>query len=101
VRGGSTLEQGPEHSGVFARFAEHGRALQLLHADGEVARTVRPGDGTALVAALRPRADELAWLVTALDERGLAAGVAALRESRLRDAFAVAVTGRTVEKLPL
>jgi len=39
--------------------------------------------------------------VTALDEAGLAAGVAALDEERLRDAFAVAVTGRKVEKLPL
>jgi hypothetical protein len=101
VRGGSTLEEGPERSGVFARFSEDGRALELLDGGGDVARTVRPGDGTALVAALRPRADELLWLVTALDRRGLAAGVRALRENALRDAFAVAVTGRTVEKLPL
>jgi hypothetical protein len=101
VRGGSTLEEGPEESGVFARFAGDGDSLELLDEDGEVARTVRSGDGTALVAALRPRADELLWLVTALDNEGLTAGVAALRENRLRDAFAVAVTGRKVEKLPL
>jgi len=101
VRGAPTLEEGPEDSGVFARFAEDGGALELLDERGEVARTVRPGEGTALVAALRPRADELLWLVTSLDREGLAAGVAALEEDRLRDAFAVAVTGRTVEKLPL
>ena len=101
VRGGATLEEGPEASGVFARFAEDGRSLELLDEAGEVARTVRPGDGTALVAALRPRADELLWLVTALDQKGLAAGVAALEGDRLRDAFAVAVTDDTVEKLPL
>jgi Domain of unknown function (DUF4430) len=101
VRGGSTLEEGPEASGVFARFGERGGSLELLDEDGHVARTVRPGDGTALVAALRPRADELLWLVTALDTKGLVAGVRALDEDRLRDAFAVAVTGRTVEKLPL
>jgi Domain of unknown function (DUF4430) len=101
VRGAPTLEEGPEASGVFARFADDGRALELLDEDGEVARTVRPGDGTALVAALRPRADELLWLVTALDRKGLRAGVAALEEDRLRDAFAVAATGQTVEKLPL
>jgi hypothetical protein len=53
------------------------------------------------VAALRPRADELVWLVTALDREGLAAGVRALDEDALRDAFAVAVTGRTVQKLPV
>jgi hypothetical protein len=62
---------------------------------------VRPGEGTALVAALRPRAEELLWLVTALDREGLAAGVAALEEDVLRDAFAVAATGQIVEKLPL
>jgi Domain of unknown function (DUF4430) len=101
VRGGSTLEDGPEASGVFARFAEDARSLELLDGEGEVARTVGPGDGTALVAALRPRADELLWLVTSLDAEGLAAGVAALRENLLRDAFAVAVTGDKVEKLPL
>jgi hypothetical protein len=101
VRGGSTLEEGPAANGIFARFARNGRALDLLDENGDVARTVGAGDGTALVAAMRPRADELVWLVTALDERGLEAGVRALREADLRDAFAVAVTGRTVEKLPL
>jgi len=101
VRGGFTLEEGPERSGVFARFAKDGRSLDLLDAGGGVARTVRAGDGTALVAALRPRADELLWLVTSLDAKGLAAGVKALRENALRDAFAVAVTGPVVEKLPL
>src|ERR687896_38629 len=75
VRGAPTLEEGPEASGVFARFAEDGSALELLDERGEVARTVRAGDGTALVAAMRPRADELLWLVTSLDREGLAAGV--------------------------
>ncbi len=101
VRGAPTLEEGPEASGVFARFEEDGRSLELLDEQGEPARTVRPGEGIGLVAALRPRAEELLWLVTALDRDGLAAGVAALEEDRLRDAFAVAATGQTVEKLPL
>jgi hypothetical protein len=99
VRGGHTLEEGPQSNGVFARFA--GKGLELLDEDGQVARTVHPGDGTALIVAMRPRADELLWLVTSLDEAGLEAGVRALDERDLRDAFAVAVTGRTVEKLPL
>jgi hypothetical protein len=101
VRGAADLEDGPQTSGVFARFGGDGRSLELLDENGEVARTIRPGDGTALVAALRPRDAELIWLVTALDEAGLDSGVAALKEKRLRDAFAVAVTGRTVERLPL
>ena len=101
VRGASGLEDGPEASGVFARFEPGRRVLDLLDERGEVARRVEPGDGVGLVLAMRPRADELVWLVTALDERGLEAGVRALAANRLRDAFAVAVTGRTVEKLPL
>jgi Domain of unknown function (DUF4430) len=99
VRGGHTLEQGPEQSGVYARFADGGTALELLDANGQVAR--RAGPGTALIAALRPRADELVWLLTALDQAGLAAGVNALRAGRLRNAYAVAVTGSRVDKLPL
>ena len=101
VRGAAGLEEGPEATGVFARFVPEERTLELLDEDGEPARRTHPGDGVGLVLAMRPRADELVWLVTALDERGLEAGVRALREGRLRDAFAVAVTGPTVEKLPL
>ena len=101
VRGAAGLEEGPQATGVFARFAPDEPVLELLDEDGDVARRAQPGDGVGLVFALRPRADELVWLVTALDEEGLRAGVRALRADRLRDAFAVAVTGREAEKLPL
>jgi hypothetical protein len=101
VRGASGLEEGPEATGVFARFEPGRRALELLDQSGEPARRVEAGDGVGLVLAMRPRDEELVWLVTALDERGLEAGVRALAADRLRDAFAVAVRGRTVEKLPL
>ena len=99
VRGASGLEEGPEASGVFARF--DGDTLELLDERGRTARTVRRGDGVGLVLALQPRAEELVWIVTALDEKGLDAGVRALSERSLRDAFAVAATGKRVEKLPL
>jgi hypothetical protein len=101
VRGAADLERGPEASGAFARFGDAGRTLELLDESGDVARTVRAGDGTGIVVALRPRADELVWLVTGLDDDALAAAARALREGRLRAAFAVAVTGDEVEKLPL
>jgi hypothetical protein len=101
VRGADTLEQSPDKSGVFARVSGDGGRIDLLDSSGDVARTVRPGDGTALVAALRPTTNEIVWLVTGLDERALEAGVSALSERRLRDAYAVAVTGDRVEKLPL
>jgi hypothetical protein len=99
VRGASGLEDGPETTGVFARFK--GDTLELLDERGRTARTVRRGDGVGLVLALQPRAEELVWIVTALDEEGLDAGVRALSERSLRDAFAVAATGDEVEKLPL
>jgi hypothetical protein len=101
VRGGHTLEEGPRANGIFARFSDDGRALDLLDEQGDVARRGHAGDGTGLVLAMRPRADELVWVVTALDRAGLEAGVKALRADKLRDAYAVAATGATVEKLPL
>ena len=99
VRGAAGLEEGPEDTGVFARF--DGDTLELLDERGRTARTVRRGDGVGLVLALQPRAEELVWIVTALDQEGLDAGVRALSERSLRDAFAVAATGNEVEKLPL
>ena len=101
VRGAPLLEEGPEASGVYARFTSDGRALELLNESGGVERRVEPGDGVGLVVALRPRDDELLWLVTALDEEGLRAGVRALDQERLRDAYAVAATGDRVDDLPL
>ena len=101
VRGASGLEDGPESTGVFARFTDDGETLELLDKSGEAVRRVRRGDGVGLVLALQPLAEELVWIVTALDKEGLAAGVRALDERKLRNAFAVAATGERVEKLPL
>jgi hypothetical protein len=101
ARAASTLTGPPDESGVFARFAADGRSLQLLDGDGRPARRVTAGEGTGIVAATRPSGDDLVWLVTGLDERGVETAAAALDERKLRNAFAVAATGRVVEKLPL
>lgn len=101
VRGASALEQGPDDSGVFARFSDDGSTLELLDEHGHPVRSVHRGDGVGLVFALQPRAKELVWVITALDEEGLDAGARALDAGKLRDAFAVAVTGDQVEKLPV
>jgi hypothetical protein len=101
VRGASGLEDGPETTGVFARFDREEPSIELLDERGEVARTVRPGDGVGIVLAMRPLDEELVWLATGLDQEGVAAAVRALDEDELRDAFAVAVDGRTVQKLPV
>jgi hypothetical protein len=101
VRGASALEHGPDESGVFARFSDDGSTLELLDQHGHPVRRVHRGDGVGLVFALQPRANELIWVVTALDEQGLEAGARALDASKLRDAFAVAATGDRVDKLPV
>ena len=86
---------------MFARFSDDGSTLELLDDHGDTARRVHRGDGVGLVFALQPRAEELLWVVTALDEKGLEAGVEALDRSKLRNAFAVAVEDGRAVKLPL
>lgn len=93
------IELGPERSGVFARFADEGRTLELLGEDGRVVR--EEGGGAGLVAAVRPTDAELAWVVAGVDADGLAAAAEAFRAAALRDAFAVAATPRGVERLPI
>ena len=93
----AAIEDGPEASGVFARFADGG--LDLLGEDGEVAE--RAAAGTGLIAATAPSEEEIVWVVTAVDERGVERAAEALRERTLRDAFAVAVTPDGAERLPL
>ena len=99
VRAAAALERGPERSGVFARFRGDGRALTLLDSAGRAARRAPPGTG--LVAATSPAEEELVWLVTGVDERGVVAAAGALDARRLRDAYAVAVDGTRTVKLPV
>jgi hypothetical protein len=89
------LESGPGASGVFARPDPAGERVQLLDAHGRVERTL--GRGSGLLAATSILAQRPTWMVTGVDETGVAAAAAALTEDELRDHFAVAVDeGRTV-----
>jgi hypothetical protein len=101
VRAAAALEDGPKASGVFARFAKDGRSLELLDDAARPARQLRPADGAGVVAATRGPREEVVWLVTGLDRRGVEAASRALDGRLLRDAFAVAARGGAVEKLPL
>ncbi len=93
------LRSGPEESGVYARLPEGDRELDLLDAAGHVAR--RAPAGTGLVAAFAPSEQEIVWLVTGLDDRGVAAAADAFDRRSLRDAYAVAaLPGGRVEKVP-
>ena len=62
---------GPEESGVFARFARDGSRLELLDEHGEHGpRACSAATAWASCSRSQPRADELVWLVTALDDAG-------------------------------
>jgi hypothetical protein len=82
------LAQGPDRSGVFARF-EGGRRpmLDLLNERGEIAGSV--GKGGGLVAALRDGDNPPVWVVTGTDDKGVAAA-ANLLGDQLRNHYAVA-----------
>jgi uncharacterized protein DUF4430 len=100
LNGPALLEDGPKATGVFARFAGEPSRLELLNERGDVVRYGAPGTG--LVAALRPREDELVWVATGLDDAGVEAAAQALEPGRLLDAFALAVEPRLGDtKLPV
>lgn len=90
----------PSKSGVFARFAgPGGNTLQLLNDAGGVARVAAPGTG--LVAARAPEGQGPVWLLTGVDDAGVARAVSALSESTLHDAFAVAASPQGPVRLPV
>ena len=99
VRAASPLERGPEGSGVFARFAQGGRRLELLDSSGRTARVAPPGSG--LVAAAALEGQQRVWLVTGADEAGVERAAAAMNRATLSDRFAVAALPSGPEALPL
>ena len=84
-----TLEAGPGESGVFARMNPAGNQIELLDADGGVAKTL--GAGSGLVAATSYREQRPTWIITGTDDVGVAAAAAALTEDMLRFRFALAI----------
>jgi len=89
------LESGPQESGVFAKPSPEGDRIDLLGDDGRTARALGPGGG--LLAATQIEAQQPTWIVTGVDETGVAAAAAALSEPELQDRFAVVVEqGRTL-----
>lgn len=94
------VEHGPGSSGVYARFVGSGGSkLQLLNPGGHVVRTLGPGAG--LIAATGQSATGTVWLITGTDAAGVSAAAAALTPARLRDHFALAVTGSRDLPVPL
>jgi Domain of unknown function (DUF4430) len=82
------LFQGPDRSGVFARFVgTKTPLLELLDQQGQPAGSI--GKGGGLIAALRPGDGPPTWVVTGTDAKGVAAA-ANLLGADLRDHYAVA-----------
>ncbi|MDP1848532.1 MAG: DUF4430 domain-containing protein [Solirubrobacteraceae bacterium] len=94
-----SIEQGPKSSGVFARFADGGRALALLDPRGAVAKRLTAQSG--LVAATRQPGRPPVWFVTGTDAPGVAAAARALDEPVLRNHFALATAGGLPLRVPL
>jgi hypothetical protein len=93
------LEDAPNASGVFARFSNNGSKLQLLGPDGSVRQEAPPGTG--LVAAILPPDQQPLWVVTGVDDAGVARAAALLDRVKLRNAYAVAALPRGAVRLPV
>jgi hypothetical protein len=100
VQGVEVLEQGgPAKTGVYAQFDGANGALWLLDELGRRVRRTAPGTG--LVAAILPEGQQPVWVVTGLDEAGVARAAALLSASGLRNAYAVAAEPSGPVRLPL
>ncbi len=95
----ASVALGPSHSGVYATFSDHGRQLNLLHADGRAVHAPSPEVG--LLAATREGQDAPVWVVTGTTEAGVARAAGAFDELDLHDHFAVAVGPAGTLPLPL
>jgi hypothetical protein len=90
-----TIEQGPQSSGVYARFSSDGKRLDLLDELGQGVRTLHAGGG--LIAATAQQDQQPTWVITGTDAVGVDAAAAALQVDRLKRHFALAVAaGRDV-----
>lgn len=92
---------GPRQSGVYAQFVgSRGQALELDNAKGEVARTLR-GNVGLIAATGQPSNGQPTWFVTGSNTAGVMAAARAFTAAKLRDHFAVAVSGAKVIPVPL
>jgi hypothetical protein len=99
LQGLDTIEKGPAASGVYARFSPDGSQLLLLDPRGNVVRRAPPGTG--LVAAVLPNAQQPLWIVTGVDDAGVARAAALLSAAKLRNAYAIAALPSGPVRLPV
>jgi hypothetical protein len=95
------ISAGPAHSGVYAQFVgSAGRALELDNPHGAVVRTLH-GSAGLIAATGQVSLGQPTWFVTGTDVAGVMAAARAFTAAKLRDHFAVAVTGGHVIPVPL
>jgi hypothetical protein len=99
-RAAAQIGDGPVASGVFARF-EDGHRPELLALDERTEVAARLGRGAGLVAAVRDGEDPPTWVVSGVDEAGVAAAADALDAEVLQDRYAVVVGAGSAETLPV
>jgi hypothetical protein len=85
-----SIDQGPQSSGVYARFDASGDSLAVLDPGGGVAKTL--GAGTGFIAATSEPERQPVWFVSGTDDAGVAAAARAFDESVLADHFALAIS---------
>lgn len=92
---------GPSHSGVYAQVVgPQGQALELDNPAGRVVRTLH-GSAGLIAATEQPSLNQPTWLITGTDVAGVNAAAGALTPAKLRDHFALAVTGGQDLPIPL
>jgi hypothetical protein len=103
-RAAAQIEQGPEHSGVFAEFepnAAGGYDLLPLDPQGHAAPQAQATVSSGLVAAVRLGEEQPTWVVTGTDEAGVNDAIGILDTESLRDRYAVGVDPRGEFALPV
>jgi hypothetical protein len=95
------IAAGPRQSGVYARFVgTRGQVLELMDPRGRVVRALR-GSAGLIAATGQPSLGQPTWFVTGTDGAGVMAAAKAFTAAKLRDHFAVAVSGTNIIPVPL
>jgi hypothetical protein len=85
------IAQGPQASGVYARFAPDG-SLTVLDSRGQSTRVLSSSAGLIAATASHEEGETPTWLITGTDETGVELAARALTPASLADRFAVALT---------
>jgi hypothetical protein len=92
---------GPKTSGVYAQFVgDKGQALELDNPKGDVTKTLH-GDVGMVAATEQPSLNQPTWLVTGSTPKAVNAAARAVTPAKLRNHFAVVVSGGRVIPVPL